>query len=83
MNAEHAPNTNTVWVNASAGVAGDMLMGSLIDAGANITEVVNILFGLGLNDWALTAEPAMRCGIAATHVVVVDHHHDDHQPRYS
>jgi uncharacterized protein (TIGR00299 family) protein len=73
-----AQPTNTVWVNASAGVAGDMLLGSLIDAGANITEVVNILFGLGLNDWALTAEPAMRCGIAATHVVVVEHHHDDH-----
>jgi uncharacterized protein (TIGR00299 family) protein len=74
--------TNTVWVNASAGVAGDMLLGSLIDAGANITEVVNILFGLGLNDWALTAEPAMRCGIAATHVVVVEHHHDDHHHKH-
>ena len=73
-----AHNTNTVWVNASAGVAGDMLLGSLIDAGADVSEVVNILFGLGLNDWALTAEPAMRCGIAATHVVVVEHHHDDH-----
>ena len=73
-----AHNANTVWVNASAGVAGDMLLGSLIDAGADVSEVVNILFGLGLNDWALTAEPAMRCGIAATHVVVVEHHHDDH-----
>lgn len=73
-----AHNANTVWVNASAGVAGDMLLGSLIDAGAEVSEVVNILFGLGLNDWALTAEPAMRCGIAATHVVVVEHHHDDH-----
>ena len=73
-----AHNANTVWVNASAGVAGDMLLGSLIDAGADVSEVVNILFGLGLNDWALTAEPAMRCGIAATHVVVVEHHHDEH-----
>ena len=73
-----AHNANTVWVNASAGIAGDMLLGSLIDAGADVSEVVNILFGLGLNDWALTAEPAMRCGIAATHVVVVEHHHDDH-----
>ena len=73
-----AHNANTVWVNASAGVAGDMLLGSLIDAGADVSEVVNILFGLGLNDWALTAEPAMRCGIAATNVVVVEHHHDDH-----
>ena len=73
-----AHNANTVWVNASAGVAGDMLLGSLIDAGADVSEVVNILFGLGLHAWALTAEPAMRCGIAATHVVVVEHHHDEH-----
>ena len=78
MSFPAAHNANTVWVNASAGVAGDMLLGSLIDAGADVSEVVNILFGLGLNDWALTAEPAMRCGIAATHVVVVEHHHDDH-----
>lgn len=78
MSFPAAHNANTVWVNASAGVAGDMLLGSLIDASADITEVVNILFGLGLDDWALTAEPAMRCGIAATHVVVVEHHHDGH-----
>ena len=78
MSADTPQSANTVWVNASAGVAGDMLLGSLIDAGADITEVVNILFGLGLDDWALTAEPAMRCGIAATHVVVVEHHHDHH-----
>ena len=79
MNTANNTAANTVWVNASAGVAGDMLLGALIDAGADITEVVNILFGLGLDDWALTAEPAMRCGIAATHVVVVEHHHDDHR----
>lgn len=78
VSADTPQSANTVWVNASAGVAGDMLLGALIDAGAAITEVVNILFGLGLDDWALTAEPAMRCGIAATHVVVVEHHHDDH-----
>jgi uncharacterized protein (TIGR00299 family) protein len=78
VSADTPQSSNTVWVNASAGVAGDMLLGSLIDAGADITEVVNILFGLGLDDWALTAEPAMRCGIAATHVVVVEHHHDHH-----
>ena len=78
MSVDTPQSANTVWVNASAGVAGDMLLGALIDAGADITEVVNILFGLGLDDWALTAEPAMRCGIAATHVVVVEHHHDDH-----
>lgn len=77
--------SNMAWFNASAGVAGDMLLGSLIDAGAQLTDVVDILFGLGLNNWALTAEPVMRGGIHATHVVVVEHHehagsdHADHE----
>ena len=43
MSFPAAHNANTVWVNASAGVAGDMLLGSLIDAGADVSEVVNIL----------------------------------------
>ena len=71
---------NTAWINCSAGVAGDMLMGALIDAGADVMEVANIVSGLGVDGWALTADRVDRCGISATHAIVVEHHHhgDDH-----
>jgi uncharacterized protein (TIGR00299 family) protein len=67
---------NTAWVNCSAGVAGDMLLGALIDAGADPIAVADILYGLNLDGWALTTDKVMRCGIAATHAIVVEHHED-------
>lgn len=72
---------NTAWINCSAGVAGDMLMGALIDAGADAMAIADIVSGLHLDGWALTADRVDRCGIAATHAIVVEHHHhdDDHQ----
>lgn len=71
---------NTAWVNCGAGVAGDMLMGALIDAGADAMAIADIVSGLHLDGWALTADRVDRCGIAATHAIVVEHHHhdDDH-----
>ncbi|MFZ9697861.1 MAG: nickel pincer cofactor biosynthesis protein LarC [Ilumatobacteraceae bacterium] len=70
---------NTAWINCSAGVAGDMLMGALIDAGADAMQVADIVAGLGVDGWALTADRVDRCGISATHAIVVEHHHhDDH-----
>ena len=71
---------NTAWINCSAGVAGDMLMGALIDAGADAMAVADIVSGLGVDGWALTADRVDRCGISATHAIVVEHHHhdDDH-----
>jgi uncharacterized protein (TIGR00299 family) protein len=67
---------NTAWVNCSAGVAGDMLLGAFIDAGADPIAVAEILYGLNLDGWALTTDKVMRCGIAATHAIVVEHHED-------
>jgi uncharacterized protein (TIGR00299 family) protein len=68
----------TVWVNCGAGVAGDMLMGALIDAGADTMAIADIVSGLHLDGWALTADRVDRCGVAATHAIVVEHqHHDD------
>ncbi|MFM7746175.1 MAG: nickel insertion protein, partial [Actinomycetota bacterium] len=72
---------NTAWINCSAGVAGDMLMGAFIDAGADAMEVANIVSGLGVDGWTLTADRVDRCGISATHAIVVEHHQhgDDHR----
>ena len=68
---------NTAWVNCGAGVAGDMLMGALIDAGADAMAIADIVSGLHLDGWALTADRVDRCGISATHAIVVEHHHHD------
>ena len=82
MNTPQAPVANTAWINCSAGVAGDMLFGALVNAGANLDAVVDILFGLHIDDWAVTTETVMRGGIASTHLIVVQHHHEpDHQHR--
>jgi uncharacterized protein (TIGR00299 family) protein len=75
--------TRVAYVNASAGIAGDMLLGALVDAGADPEAVGATLAGLGLDGWALTFEPVQRGGIAATWANVVTethdaHDHDDH-----
>ena len=69
-------NHDTVWINCQAGIAGDMLLGALVDAGADIAAVAAILQGLGLPDWALRTDRVDRAGITATHAIVVVHHHD-------
>ena len=70
--------TRHAWFNCSAGVAGDMLLASLVDAGADAVAVGSILAGLGLDDYALTFEPTQRAGVKSTRAIVAVHEHDDH-----
>lgn len=58
------------YVNCFAGVAGDMALGALLDAGADLGEVRAMLKGLGVPGWSLEAERVSRRGIAATRAVV-------------
>jgi pyridinium-3,5-bisthiocarboxylic acid mononucleotide nickel chelatase len=60
----------TAWFHCFSGIAGDMALGSLIDAGADLDEVRNICHHLPVGGWDLDAEPVLRGGIAATHAVV-------------
>jgi hypothetical protein len=62
------------WFNCFAGIAGDMALGSLLDAGADLGEVRSLLDRLALPGWDLRVEQALRGGIACTRVVV---HGDD------
>ena len=61
---------NTAWFHCFSGVAGDMALGSLIDAGADIDEVISLVDRLEVDGWTLEAEPVLRGGIAATKVNV-------------
>jgi hypothetical protein len=62
--------TTVAWFHCFAGIAGDMALGSLLDAGASLPEVLSILERLPLRGWSLRAEPVLRAGIAATRAVV-------------
>lgn len=65
----------TAWFHCFAGIAGDMAFGSLVDAGADLDEVRAILGRLPVRDWEVSAEPVLRCGIAATHLRVTTKEH--------
>ena len=71
---------STAWFHCFAGTAGDMTLGSLVHAGADPLEVVDIVAGLGIDGYALTFERVQRCGIAATLADVVVHDHGDGHP---
>jgi uncharacterized protein (TIGR00299 family) protein len=58
------------WFHCFAGIAGDMALGSLLDAGADLSEVLALVRRLPLGGWSLEAEPVLRAGIAATRAVV-------------
>lgn len=71
--------TRTAWIHCFAGVAGDMLLGALLDAGADLDEVRATVGLLGVDGWSLDVEPVLRGGLAATRAVVATpgegHHH--------
>jgi uncharacterized protein (TIGR00299 family) protein len=69
LDSPNAPRT-VAWFHCFAGIAGDMALGSLLDAGADFTEVLSLLHRLPLSGWSLRAEPVLRAGIAATRAVV-------------
>jgi uncharacterized protein (TIGR00299 family) protein len=58
------------WFHCFSGIAGDMALGALVDAGADLDEVRELCERLPVSGWALEAEPVLRCGIAATKVHV-------------
>jgi uncharacterized protein (TIGR00299 family) protein len=66
-----SPSAQTVaWFHCFAGIAGDMALGSLIDAGADVKEIHLLLERLALPGWELQIEEALRGGVACTRVVV-------------
>jgi len=59
------------WFHCFAGIAGDMALGSLIDAGADVAEVRALLDRLPLRGWSMEVAPVLRGGIAASKVDVI------------
>ena len=67
---DRGAEATTAWFHCFSGIAGDMALGALIDAGADADEVRSIIARVPLDGWSLEVEPVLRNGIAATHVNV-------------
>jgi uncharacterized protein (TIGR00299 family) protein len=68
----------SAYFDCFSGISGDMVLGALVDAGADLREIEAELRKLGLEGWKISAEKVERRGIFATHVKVEtqeDHHH--------
>jgi uncharacterized protein (TIGR00299 family) protein len=66
------------YFDCFSGISGDMVLGALVDAGAELREIEAGLRGLGLENWSVSAERVQRGAIFATHVKVKsgeEHHH--------
>jgi uncharacterized protein (TIGR00299 family) protein len=61
------------WINPFTGLAGDMLLAALIDAGAPVERIREAVAATGLTGWELSAERITTHGLCAVRVrVAVD-----------
>lgn len=61
----------TAYFDCIGGISGDMTLGALIHAGADGDLLREGLASLGLPEWELQIEPAMKCGISGRKVEVL------------
>ncbi len=60
----------TIWIHPFNGIAGDMTLGALIDAGVDVEQLRTDLGRLDVDGWELKVEKISRNGIGATNVTV-------------
>ncbi len=58
------------WFHCFSGIAGDMAFASLVDAGADLDEVLAMVRRLPVSGWTVEAHAVQRSGIAATRIDV-------------
>ena len=62
--------STVAWFNCFAGIAGDMALASLVDAGADRDELRSALASLPLTGWEIEFGSVLRGGLAATAATV-------------
>ena len=71
-------SSRIAYFDCFSGISGDMVLGALVDAGADLPTIEVELRKLGLEGWTISAEKVKRGAIFATHVKVEtseEHHH--------
>lgn len=78
--------TKLAYLECPTGIAGDMCLGALVDAGVPLEYLSEKLKGLGIEqEYKLWAEAVHRNGQLATKVhvdVLASHHHEDHSHQH-
>ena len=64
------PHPTVAWFHCFSGIAGDMALGALIDAGADVDELRAMLARLPVGGWSIETETVLRSGIGGTKVHV-------------
>ncbi len=70
--------TKLAYFDCFSGISGDMTLGALVDAGADLAHIEADLRKLPVKGWSISAEKVKRGALAATFVKVVTeetHHH--------
>jgi uncharacterized protein (TIGR00299 family) protein len=60
----------TLFIDASAGASGDMILGALVDLGVPMSHLRQALNSLPIDGWTLRSRKITRCGIAGRKVDV-------------
>jgi uncharacterized protein (TIGR00299 family) protein len=72
-----------VYFDCFAGASGDMILGSLIDAGLSLEQLRNELAKLRLTHYELETEKVTKRGIGGSHVMVnIDQYNHHHHHRH-
>jgi uncharacterized protein (TIGR00299 family) protein len=61
-----------LYFDCFSGIAGDMVLGALLDAGLPLADLKGALGSLAIDDYDVTAERVLRAGVSATKFRVVE-----------
>ena len=73
-------NIGIAYFDCFSGISGDMVLGALVDAGADLGAIEAELRKLKLPGWSISAQNVQRRSIHATQVKVETAHRDQHHP---